>query len=398
MNVGEQIEGHVAPGFERVAEEFRRNFRDRGEVGAACAAYVDRKCVVDLWGGLSDGERGTPWKEDTLVVIFSSSKGVAALVVALAASRGYLDYDRTVADYWPEFAANGKQDITVRQLLGHQAGLSYVDGLTTELLGNPRALAPLLAAQTPHWKPGTAHGYHALTIGLYESELLRRVDPAGRGVHQMLQDEIVRPLGLEFYFGVPDSIPDQRIARVGHRPMRKLLPDIVRLPRRLVFGQMTGLTLVGRTMGSVPGFDLANEIWRPPYRGMELAAGNGIGLVRSVARMYGEFAAGGSALGIEPGILRDIEGQPDDLPRGDVDLVLCTPMRFRLGFSKPLGAWQFGTDARAYGTPGAGGSFGCADPATKIGFAYAPTAMGLRLWDDPRELALREAVYHCVRA
>ncbi|MGH7290722.1 MAG: serine hydrolase domain-containing protein, partial [Myxococcota bacterium] len=396
--VSDSIDGWVASGFERVRDEFLRNFHERGEVGAACAAFVDGGCVVDLWGGVADPRTGRRWQEDTLVAVFSTSKGIAALVMAMAASRGYLDYDQPVAAYWPEFAANGKADVTVRQLLGHEAGLSYVEGLTRELLGDPESLAPLLAAQSPHWPPGTRHGYHALTIGLYESALLRRVDPKARGIHQFLQDEVASPLGLEFYFGVPDAISDERIAWVTHRSPRRLLPDLVRLPPRLFFGVLDRRSITGRTLSSVPGLDVARDIWRPPYRGMEIAAGNGIGQVRSIARFYGEFAAGGTALGIDPSVLRDLERPSPPIVGGDLDAVLRTPMRFQLGFSKPSPIWRFGTDDRAYGTPGAGGSFGVADPTRRVGFAYAPNTMGMRLWDDPRELALRNAVYEAASA
>jgi CubicO group peptidase (beta-lactamase class C family) len=396
--VGEAIEGWVAAGFEGAQEEFRRNFRDRGEVGAACAAFVGGECVVDLWGGVADRATGRRWQEDTLVPVFSSSKGVAALVMALAAARGYLDYDRPVAASWPEFAASGKDGITVRQLLGHRAGLSFVGGVTPVVLADPAALAPLLAAQAPLWEPGTRHGYHALTIGMYESELLRRVDPKGRGIDRFLQEEVAGPLGLEFYFGVPEGVPDGRIASVAYRPGWRLLPDVLRLPPGLVVGTFNRRSTTGRTFATVPGLNVAKEVWRPPYRHMEIAAGNGIGLVRSVARLYGEFAAGGRVLGVDPRALDQVEQQPSPPSGGDRDVVLRTDMRFHLGFSKPSPTWRFGTDDRAYGTPGAGGSFGVADPATGLGFAYAPNAMGMRLWDDPREVALRDAVYAAVRA
>ena len=197
-----EIYGEVEPGFEPVREAFGRNFSERDELGAACCAYVDGRKVVDLWGGVADRESQAPWQKDTLVLVFSTTKGMSALAVALAHSRGLIDYDERVATYWPEFARNGKGNVTVRQLLDHQAGLCAVDEpLGPELLADPGRLAEILAAQRPAWEPGTRQGYHYLTLGLYENELLRRVDPRGRSLGQFLSEEILAPLGEEFYIG-----------------------------------------------------------------------------------------------------------------------------------------------------------------------------------------------------
>src|SRR4051795_11726344 len=183
-------------------EEFRRNFVDRRELGGAVAAYVGGEKVLDLWGGYRDSRRQERWEEDTLVLVYSTSKGMSAIAVALANSRGLLDYDERVATYWPEFAQNGKGGITVRQLLAHQAGLSGLDArLSARVLANLDGLGEALAAQTPAWKPGTRQGYHALTIGWYEGALLRRVDPGGRSLGPFFAEEVAAPLGLEFYFG-----------------------------------------------------------------------------------------------------------------------------------------------------------------------------------------------------
>src|SRR5947209_10076003 len=160
--------GSVAPGFEAVREEFARNFAQRGELGGACAVYLRGEPVVDLWGGVRNKQTGEPWEEDTLVTVFSSTKGMASMGVAVAHSRGLFDYDERVATYWPEFAQNGKADVTVRQLLSHQAGLSAIDGrLDPTVLADPDAVAELLARQAPAWPPGPRHGYHALSIGWY---------------------------------------------------------------------------------------------------------------------------------------------------------------------------------------------------------------------------------------
>src|SRR5262245_40576443 len=177
------IGGDVDEGYGKVADVFRRNLSSGREVGAAFAVYRDGRKVVDLWGGLRDGSTADPWERDTLVTVFSATKGVTALAIALAVSRGQLDYDAKVADFWPEFAQAGKAAITVRQLLSHQAGLAIIDPpLTFADISDPEKMSAKLAAQAPMWPPGTRHGYHALTFGWYASELIRQTDTRGRTV------------------------------------------------------------------------------------------------------------------------------------------------------------------------------------------------------------------------
>lgn len=189
------IHGSVSSGFEEVEIEFRRNFAERDELGAACTIYYKGKKVVDLWGGYRDEATLAPWEEDTLVLVFSTTKGFSALAVAVAHSQGLLDYDEKVATYWPEFAQNGKADITVRQLLEHQAGLCAIDEpLDLAMLANLDVMAAALAKQKPAWEPGTRSGYHAWSLGWYQNELIRRVDPQHRSIGQFFQDEIARPL------------------------------------------------------------------------------------------------------------------------------------------------------------------------------------------------------------
>ena len=180
------VDGFVAPGFEEVRDEFERNFAERGEIGAAVAAYWRGEKVVDLWGGRRSPEGDAPWNEDTMVVVMSTTKGLAAMTLAVANAYGWLDYDAPVARYWPEFAQNGKAAITVRQLLAHEAGLVLLDEkLTIERLRDLDDVARLLARQTPAWPPGTRHGYHTMSLGLYMQELIRRADPVHRTLELM---------------------------------------------------------------------------------------------------------------------------------------------------------------------------------------------------------------------
>ena len=190
------VEGHVSRGFEAVREAFAENFARRRELGGACCAYHHGEKVVDLWGGIRNKQTGEPWEQDTMVLVHSATKGLAAMTLALAHSRGWLDYEERVATYWPEFAQQGKEKITVRQLLAHQAGLfAFDEPVDRSVVADLDRLAVVLARQKPAWEPGTRQAYHAITLGFYEGELLRRVDPQHRSLGQFFQDEIATPLG-----------------------------------------------------------------------------------------------------------------------------------------------------------------------------------------------------------
>ena len=391
-----EICGDVAPGFEPVREEFGRNFSERGELGAACCAYARGEKVVDLWGGSRDRNTGAPWEEDTLVLVFSTTKGVSALAVALAQSRGLIDYDETVAAYWPEFAQNGKGGVTVRQLLNHRAGLCAVDEpLNPEVLSDLDRVAGILARQRPAWESGKRQGYHYLTLGLCENELLRRVDPRGRSLGRFLREEIVAPLGEEFYVGLPPEVPASRVATIeAFHPLQMLL-HVNTMPPGLVLGYLNPRSLTARTLGN-PKLRSPGDLDKPEYRRVELGAAGGIGTARAVAKAYGAFAAGGKDLGVRPETIAELSAPAPPPPAGSRDEVLKTDTSYSLGFFKPSPAFRFGTNQNAFGTPGAGGSFGFADPEAGVGFAYAPNKMGFHVWDDPREKALREALYTCL--
>jgi CubicO group peptidase (beta-lactamase class C family) len=191
------IEGQTSRGFEPVREAFAENFERRHELGGACCAYYRGEKVVDLWGGIRNRETGEPWERGTMVVVHSATKGLAAMTLALAHSREWLDYDERVAKYWPEFAQSGKETITVRQLLAHQAGLfAFDEPVDRDMVADPDRLAAVMARHKPAWEPGTRQAYHGLTLGFYEGELMRRVDPGRRTLGQFFQDEIATRLRL----------------------------------------------------------------------------------------------------------------------------------------------------------------------------------------------------------
>jgi CubicO group peptidase (beta-lactamase class C family) len=385
------IEGHVSPGFERVREAFAENFERRHELGGACCAYQRGVKVVDLWGGIRNKQTGEPWEENTMVIVHSATKGLAAMTLAIAHSRGWLDYEERVCAYWPEFAQQGKERITVRQLLAHQAGLFAIDEpVDRSVVADLDRLAVVLARQKPAWEPGTRQAYHALTLGFYEGELLRRVDPKHRSLGQFFQDEIASPLGEDVYIRLPEDIPNTRLATIAP-PGR--LEMLFGFPLRFTLEAMNRRSNIYRALEINPGVAVYFDAQRIYARNLEVPSGNGVGTARSIAHAYSVFATDGRALGLRKETL-DLLAAPAIRPtRGFYDECLKGEgVQFSLGFMKPSPAWPFG-GASSFGSPGAGGSLGSADPSAGIGYAYVTSQMGTTLTGDPRDVALREALY-----
>jgi CubicO group peptidase (beta-lactamase class C family) len=389
------IHGYTAPGFEPVRDEFVRNFRERGEIGAACAAYLENEKVVDLWGGIRETKSGAPWEKDTMVLVFSTTKGMAGLAMAVAHSRGYFDYNERVAKYWPEFAQGGKQNVTIRQLLSHQAGLCCLDvSLKLRHIREVDVLSGILARQRPSWEPGTRHGYHGISIGWYEGELLRRVDPQHRTLGRFFREELAQPLGLEFTIGTPATVPEERIAKLVDFAPWQVLLNLQKLPASFAFRVLNPLTMTAKSMRNPyvkrPGV-FASKEWRE----VEIPAANGIGTARSIARTYSVFANGGSDLGIGAETLTALKEPAAPPTGGCFDLILRTNTSYSMGFFKPSKDFP-SAGPQAFGCPGLGGSFAYADPENKTAFAYVMNRMDFYLWDDPRESALRHAFQQCV--
>lgn len=387
-----EIQGDVDHGYGPVADAFRRNFVDGKELGAAVAVVRDGALVVDLWGGHRDRRRTAPWERDTLVTVFSASKGMTATAMAIAHSRGLFSLDELVGTYWPEFAQGGKQAVTVRQLLDHEAGLAVVRRrpVRLRLMRDHDRLGEVLAAQRPSWEPGTARGYHPWTLGWYSSQLLRRVDPLGRTVGQFVADEISRPLGEEFHIGLPDELEERRASIVGgHSWVQPFHPRSI--PGPLLRGLMNPLSLTFKAMRSGASGLTLQAVNKRSWSEVEMPSVNGTGTARALARVYGDMASGGGVLGVGQATLAELERYREPAP----DRFFGVESAYNCGFMKPFPALAFGSSSRAFGHPGAGGSFAFADPDTATGYAYVMNRAGYSLPTDPREESLREALDRC---
>jgi CubicO group peptidase (beta-lactamase class C family) len=377
-----QVEGHVEAGFEAVRDAFVRNFEEHGDVGAACAVHVEGRKMVDLWGGTADVVTGAPYVEDTLQMVFSTTKGATAVCANLLIERGLLEVDRPVVDYWPEFAAEGKDQIPVRWLLCHKSGLPIVDAdLTVEEVLAWDPIVEALAAQKPIWEPGTAHGYHALTYGWLVGEIVRRV--SGRPIGQFFAEEVAAPLGLEFWIGLPAE-HEHRVAPLVtlKRPADPKAAEL--------FEQFFGPdTLTGRAL-NLSGTFAQEDVWnRAEVHAAEIPAANGITNARSLSRMYAALV--GEVDGVRILSADTIERVREPQTEGS-DKVLFFETKFGLGFMLSSPFSPYGGPA-GFGHAGAGGSVGFADPDSGIGFGYVMNKMQQNLSGDPRTLTLIDAVY-----
>jgi CubicO group peptidase (beta-lactamase class C family) len=387
------IQGEVATGFERVKDAFAANFDNHGEVGAAFTLYHQGEKVVDIWGGVADQATGREWAEDSLQLVFSTTKGATAVCANLLVQRGELDLDAPVVTYWPEFGAEGKESIPVRWLLSHRAGLPVVDNAPSPeeaLAWDP--MIKLLEAQKPVWEPGTAHGYHALTYGWLVGEVVRRI--SGKSLGAFFADEVAGPLGLDFWIGLPAS-QESRVSPLiqGGFGASNIEVDLEALPqefREIAEAFINPDSLVNRALFvTKPQLEFNS----PEVHAAEIPAANGITDARSLARMYAGLVGDGVD-GVRLFTDDTVANATTEQSNGP-DKVLFAPTRFGLGFFMdsafaPLGG------PRNFGHAGAGGSLGFADPDKNLGFGYVMNKMETGLAGDPRTLGLIGAVYASV--
>jgi CubicO group peptidase (beta-lactamase class C family) len=375
------VDGECAARCTAVREAFTRNFETGREVGAAFAATVDGKFVVDLWGGYADAARTQPWQRDTLVNVFSTTKAMTALCAHVLVDRGLLDVGRPVAHYWPEFAQGGKATLPVHYLLSHRAGLAAIrPPLPAEALYDWRRMTDTLAAEAPWWEPGTANGYHAITFGYLVGELIRRITGVTPGT--FLRREIAQPLGADFHVGLP-ATEDRRVAEM--------------IPPTAEEAAAVGLaaapdpdSLLGKVMANPPlAAEAANQ---RAWRAAEIPAANGHGNARSIARVMAALACGGTLDGVRLLGANTIARAIQEQCFGQ-DLVLGLPMRWGLGFMLASEHLPLGPNPRTFGHGGWGGSLGIADADARVSWAYVMNKMSPGTTGDTRAAALAAALY-----
>lgn len=380
MSEEQPIHGWVAPGFEPVREAFEKNFRQAHELGASFAVEREGERLVDLWGGYADAARERPWQRDTLVTVYSTTKGMAALTAALLVDRGALDYEEPVARYWPEFGGRGREAVTVAMLLSHQAGLCATRERVSEPdFYEPGRILALLLDQEPLFEPGSASGYHAVTFGPLVGELVRRA--GGQSLGRLLRREVCEPLGADFFIGLPEA-EEPRVA------------ELVTPPRQRGAGAFSFPSEIAKLA-------LTNPRARPEtpntraWRAAEIPSVNGQGCAAGLARIYAALAAGGSVDGVK--IL-----SPETLERGTRsriagrDLVIPVRTDWACGWMRNHHAVLYGPNKDAFGHSGYGGSFGFADPAARVGAGYVMNRMAPNMMGDPRSLRLVRALYRCL--
>ena len=396
------ISGYCDDNFTEARNIFEKSISSGFELGGSIAVEVQGKKVIDLWGGYLDHTQSKAWEENTLVNVFSTTKGIAAICLLQLIEKGLLDIEKPVCEYWPEFSVNGKENIPVKYLFCHKAGLCGVrEPLESGAFSNWDLITSELAKQEPLWEPGTAHGYHAITYGHLVGELLRRID--GRTIGQYFKEEIAEPLNLDFWIGLPDSefdrVSDIYPSKPG--PLQYLFPLLTKLPRFMLPGRAKFLLDFGDTskpvgaafnnppISSNRGMEANTKQWR----NAEIPAANGHGTARSIAKLYGILANGGSRDGIHVLSPETIEKGRQTQSDGK-DLVLGgMRTRFGLGFMLGTENVSMGPNPNAFGHGGAGGSLGFSDPDNNISLGFVMNQMhqGITAWKTATDVA--ESVY-----
>jgi CubicO group peptidase (beta-lactamase class C family) len=368
-----------------LAPLFLENFEKFGELGAAVSIWQNGKPVVDLYGGFCDARREKPWEPDTLVLVWSATKGIGSACVLHVLQEHRIGIDRIVAEFWPEFAQADKEKITLAQLLSHQAGLCALDARVDVL--DYSAVIRAIESQKPLWPPGTAHGYHARTFGFLLDELVRRID--GRTLSQYWREVFAEPLSLDFWIGLPDE-ENARVATVYAAKSGKP-PE----PRKFYSDLVTPGTLARKTFTSPYGLNSVSGMNTPDVRGQPVVSFGGIGSASALAKFYSMLANRGKLEGQTFFSEETIAWMTTALSDG-IDRVFQIPTAFSAGFmkdSRKATRRMFGPSAIAFGHPGAGGANAFADPENRLAFAYMMNRMEQSLLPNEKSLRLVDSIY-----
>jgi CubicO group peptidase (beta-lactamase class C family) len=369
----------------RLEPLFQENFEKFGELGAAVSVWQNGKPVVDLCGGFCDARHEKPWTADTLVLVWSATKGIGSACVLHALQQHDVELDRRVAELWPEFAQAGKNKITLAQLLSHQAGLCALDRRVDVL--DYHSVIQALETQKPLWTPGNAHGYHARTFGFLLDELVRRI--TGKMLSEYWQENLARPLQLDFWIGLPEQ-ENPRVASVYAAKSGKPAD-----PRQFYLDLVTPGTLARKTFTSPYGLNVISKMNDPHIRAQPVVSFGGIGSASALAKFYSMLAKGGKLNGQTFFSEKTMEWMTTTLSNG-IDRVFQIPTAFSAGFMKDsrcAAREMFGPCATSFGHPGAGGIHAFVDPENKIAFAYAMNQMEQSLLPTEKSLRLVDAIY-----
>lgn len=389
----DEIGGAVVSGWEPVRESFIENLKSGEEVGCAVAVYHRGKKVVDLWGGSFDASHNRPYDEDTLQLVFSTTKGITAIAVAMCVERGLLSYDEPVVKYWPEFAQHGKESATVAQLLSHQCGLYTVDGdITLAEALDWNTITSRLASTSPRWPIGSTHGYHALTYGWLAGELVRRVDPAGRSLGAFVRDEIVEPLGAQLWIGLPEELEPRVSPMIGS--LNSGADEIADPAVKAMMEQFLGPNSPGGQALSLNGaFSVDGAFNRRDVHAAEIPAANAITNAPSLARIYAATLGSVDGVRLLGGDIVD-RARTTVTPPGEPDVCLIMPTTFGMGFMTH-GPFSPYAGPGSFGHPGAGGSVAFGHPERELAVAYVMNKMATNLANDLRAQRVSEAAAVC---
>jgi CubicO group peptidase (beta-lactamase class C family) len=371
--------------LQRLKPLFEENFEKLGELGAAVSIWQNGKPLIDLCGGFCDAGRQKPWTPETVVRVWSATKGIGSACVLHALQQQKIELNRPVAEFWPQFAQAAKDKITLGQLLSHQAGLCALDERVhvVDYEGTIRALE----VQAPLWPPGTGHGYHARTFGFLLDELVRRI--TGKTLSDYWQENFARPLELDFWIGLPEE-QDSRVATIYAAKSGKS-PEPAKFYRDLV----TSGTLTRKTFTSPHGLNVISKMNDPHTRTQPIVSFGGIGSASALAKFYSMLANGGELNGQTFFSPKTIEWMTTTLS-DCIDRVFQIPTAFSAGFmkdSRDASRRMFGPSSRSFGHPGAGGAHAFADPENKIAFAYVMNQMEQSVLPTGKSLRLVDAIY-----
>ena len=374
-----EIQGECDPQFSKVKETFKKLYREDREIGSCFAVYKDGNPLVDLWGGFQDKDKTKPWQKDNLVTVYSTTKGVAAFCIALAMEKGLLKYEEKVSTYWPEFASNGKEEITIGMLMSHQAGICSPETRNVDDYYNQNLMAEKLAGMTPIWEPGTASGYHSMTFGWLTSELILRV--TGKSLGTFFRQEVGDQHEIDFFIGLPES-EDHRVA--------ELIPfDIVRNENS--DQQQVELTDAQKSQRNSAGtLDIQNT---KEWRQAEIPSANGQGNAGGLAKLYSLIVPEDNNLKL---LKDDTVNQMTTMQIEGRDLVLAVQVRWGVGFILNKHKIIYGPIEGAFGHSGYGGSCAFGDPENKIGVSYVMNRMLDNFNADGRSIELINATYDCL--